>query len=443
MRKFIAFSLILTMTLSMAFSFGASIEDLQKQIDEKGANVAEKEAELEQIQAETGSVEEQYWNAVSEIEVLEERIVETEKDIDTKDKAIIKTQAELNVAMEDYNFQAGEFGGRLRKMYLSKDESFWSMIFNSEGFEDLLMRLSNYRRIVKMDEETMDHLNEQKVALEELEDKLSSEMQELKGLKEQQVVDKISLDQKAIELEERKVQLVAMAEEVSNQISAEEAAGYEIQSQMESLIEQARQMIQAEENARQEAARQAARQEAARQEAARQEAANQAQNESSDESGESSDNSSDSSSSDDDYYEEPNRAPSYVGGGWYWPTPGYYYVSYAFGSRVHPLYGSSDFHNGIDILGDSGAPILAARDGLVIYAGWYSGYGNCVIIDHGDGTQSLYGHGNGVATSVGSFVYAGDYIMPMGSTGVSTANHLHFGIMSGGAWVNPSAYVGG
>ena len=416
MRKFIAFSLILTMALTMAFSFGASIEDLQKQIDEKEANVAEKEAELEEIQAQVGSVEEQYWNAVSEIEVLEERIYQTEKDIEEKDKAIIKTKDELEVAMEEYNFQAGEFGGRLRKMYLSKDESFWSMIFNSEGFEDLLMRLSNYRRIVKMDEETMDRLNEQKVALEKLEEKLSNEMEELKGLKEQQVVDKILLDQKAIELEERKVQLQAMADEVSEQISAESAAGYEIQSQIEYLIEQARQQRNAEEAARQEAIRQEQEQ---------------------------SSGSSEDGGSNDDYYEEPNRGNDYVGGSWYWPTPGYYYVSYGFGNRVHPLYGSSDFHNGIDILGDEGAPILAARDGLVVYAGWYSGYGNCVIIEHGDGTQSLYGHGTGVATSVGNYVYAGSYIMPMGSTGVSTANHLHFGIMSGGAWVDPSAYVGG
>lgn len=421
MKKFIAFLLVLTMTLSMAFSFGASIEDLQKQMEEKEANVAEKEAELEQVQAEAGSVEEQYWNALSEIEVLEERILETEKDIDTTDKIILKTKEELEVAMEEYNFQAGEFGGRLRKMYLSKDESFWSMIFNSEGFEDLLMRLSNYRRIVKMDEETMDRLNEQKVALEKLEEKLSSEMEELKVLKEQQVVDKLLLDQKAIELEERKVQLQAKAEEISVQISAESAAGYEIQSQIGYLIEQA------ERQAAEAAAAQAARLEQQRkEEAARQE-----------------EQGSDSGSSNDDYYEEPNRAPSYGGGGWYWPTPGYYYVSYGFGNRVHPLYGSSDFHNGIDILGDQGAPILAAREGLVVYAGWYSGYGNCVIINHGDGTQSLYGHGTGVATSVGAYVYAGDYIMPMGSTGVSTANHLHFGIMSGGVWVDPSAYVGG
>lgn len=404
MRKSIAFLLVLTMTLSMAFSFGASIEDLQKQIDEKEANVAEKEAQLQEVQAEAGSVEEQYWNAVAEIEALEERIEATTLDIELKDKAIVKTQKELEVALEEYNIQAGEFGGRLRKMYLSKDESFWSLIFNAEGFEDLLMRLSNYRRIVKMDEETMDRLNAQKTALEKLEEKLSTEMEELKGLKEQQEVDKVLLDQKAIELEERKVQLQAKANEISNQISAEEAAGYEIQAQIDYLIEQARLQREAEEAAKQEQQRPP----------------------------------SDSGSDD-----EGNRGPSYVGGSWYWPTPGYYYVSYGFGSRVHPLYGTSDFHNGIDILGDEGAPIVAARDGLVVYASWFSGYGNCVIIDHGDGMQSLYGHGTGVATYVGEYVYAGNYIMPMGSTGVSNANHLHFGIMYDGAWVDPSAYVGG
>lgn len=414
MRKFIAFLLVFTMTLSMGFSFGANLEDLQKQVEEKEANVAEKEMQLEEIEAEAGSVEQQYWNAVAEVEILQERIAETTEEIDLKDKAIIKTRAEVEEATEEYNFQAGEFGGRLRKMYLTKDDSFWSMIFSAEGFEDLLMRISNYQRIVEMDEKTMDELNKQKVALEKLEEQLSNEMEELQVLKEQQEVDKVLLDQKAVELEKRKAELEAMAAEISAQISAEAAAGAEIQAQMGYLIEQARLQREAE-----AAAIRAA------EEAARQEQEN---------------NTGDTSQG--TTTDAPSRG-DYVGGSWQWPTPGYYYVSYGFGNRIHPVYGTSDYHNGIDILGDAGASIVAARDGLVVYAGWYSGYGNTVIIDHGDGMQSLYAHGTGVGTSTGSYVYAGNYIMPMGSTGISSANHLHFGVMSGGAWVNPSAYVGG
>lgn len=420
MRKSIAFLLVLTMVLSLGLTFGASIDDLQKQMEENEAKVAEKEAELQEVQAEAGSVEDAYWTTIAEIEELEERIAQTAGDIELKDEEIKITKEELREAQAEYDFQASEFGGRLKKMYLTKDESFWSLIFNAEGFEDLLMRISNYRRIIKMDEETMDKLNLQKLALEALEEKLQGEMEELEVLKELQEADKVLLDVKAVELEERKIQLQAMADEISEQISAEAAAGWEIQNQIDYLIEQARLMRE--------------REEAARREQERIEAERSAE-ENAEEGG---------SSSKDDYYDdEPNRGGDYVGGSWYWPTPGYYYVSYGFGNRIHPLYGTSDFHNGIDILGDAGAPILAARDGLVIYSGWMSGYGNCIIIDHGDGTQSLYGHGTGVATSVGDYVYAGNYIMPMGSTGVSTANHLHFGIMSGGVWVNPTAYVGG
>ena len=407
--------LVLTMTLSLGLSFGASIDDLQKQIEENEASVAGKQAELESVQAEHGSVEAAYWAAVEEIEILEERIAQTALDIEAKDKEIAKAQKELDKAREDYDFQASEFGGRLRTMYLTKDESFWNMIFNAEGFEDLLMRISNYRRIVKMDEETLDSLNKQKLILEEMEAKLQAEMDELQGLKDQQEVDKIALDAKAVELEERKAELAAMAEEISNQIAAEEAAGYEIQSQIDYLVEQARLQREAEEAARRE-------QQRLEQERLEQENGN-----------------SDSSSS----YDEPSRGPDFVGGGWAWPTPGYYYVSYGFGNRIHPLYGTAQFHNGIDILGDHGTPIYAARSGYVILADWYSGYGNTVIIDHGDGMQSLYAHGSSIAAYYGQYVGAGDYIMAMGSTGVSTANHLHFGVMSGGVWVDPTAYVGG
>lgn len=429
MRKSIAFLLVLTMVLSLGLSFGASIEDLEKQMEEKEANIADKQAELEGVQSEHTSVEAAYWAAVEEIEILKERISQTALEIEDKGEEIEITQEELEEALEEYNFQAEEFGGRLRTMYLTKDESFWSMIFKAEGFEDLLMRIANYRRIVKMDEETLEKLEEQRLALEEIQAELEDEMQELKVLKEQQEVDKIALDEKAVELDERKAELADMASDISDQIAAEEAAGYEIQGQIDHLVEQARLAAEA---ARRE-------QERLEQERLEQERLEQER--------EQANNSDDSYESDDSYdspsYEEPDRGPSYVGGAWYWPTPGYYYVSYGFGNRVHPLYGTANFHNGIDILGDHGAPIVAARSGLVSYAGWMSGYGNTVIIDHGDGMQSLYAHGSSIAAGYAQFVNAGDYIMAMGSTGVSTANHLHFGIMSGGVWVNPSAYVGG
>lgn len=423
MRKFIASLLAITMILSLGLTFGESIDELKQQIEEKNQNIAGKEEELSSIRGELEITEQSYYAVEAEIENLKAQIAETEGQIADKEKEIKKTEAKVEEAMKEYNFQAEEFGGRLSTMYLSKDESFWSMIFNAEGFEDLLMRISNYRRIVKMDEETLNELNKKREELEKLEAKLNDEKKELVVLSDALEADKAASEVKSAELAEIKAGLEEKAQEVSAYISAEAAAGAELQAQMDYLVEEARRQAAAAEEAR----RQAAAEEEARRRA------EQEQNQ-----GEEGEN-----SSSDDYYEEPSRDFDYVGGGWSWPTPGYYYVSYYFGNRVHPLFGTSDYHNGIDILGDYGAPVVAARDGLVVHAGWFSGYGNCVIIDHGDGMQSLYAHGTGVSVSVGQYVYAGTTVMPMGSTGISTAVHLHFGIMSGGAWVDPTAYVGG
>ena len=98
-------------------------------------------------------------------------------------------------------------------------------------------------------------------------------------------------------------------------------------------------------------------------------------------------------------------------------------------------------HKGIDIGAAGGTPILATADGVVTRAGWSSGYGNLVVIDHGNGVTTYYGHCSSLYTSVGAEVKAGDKIAAVGSTGNSTGNHLHFEIRLNGKQVNPQKYV--
>ena len=98
-------------------------------------------------------------------------------------------------------------------------------------------------------------------------------------------------------------------------------------------------------------------------------------------------------------------------------------------------------HKGIDIGAAGGTPILATADGVVTRAGWSSGYGNLVVVDHGNGVTTYYGHCSKLYTSVGTTVKAGDKIAAVGSTGNSTGNHLHFEIRLNGKQVNPQKYV--
>ncbi len=98
-------------------------------------------------------------------------------------------------------------------------------------------------------------------------------------------------------------------------------------------------------------------------------------------------------------------------------------------------------HDGIDIAADEGAPIHAARDGRVVYAGWNGGYGLTVIIAHGNGLQTLYGHASAIAVRPGQFVKAGQIVARVGSTGIATGAHLHFEFRINGRPVNPLRYL--
>lgn len=126
-------------------------------------------------------------------------------------------------------------------------------------------------------------------------------------------------------------------------------------------------------------------------------------------------------------------------GGMIWPIEGE--ITSPFGWRVHPITGDARFHSGIDIGGDYGDPIHAAAAGQVIYSGWISGYGYAVIIDHGGGISTLYGHNEALAVSEGQMVAQGQVIAYCGSTGNSTGPHCHFEVREGGEPVEPLGYL--
>lgn len=133
-----------------------------------------------------------------------------------------------------------------------------------------------------------------------------------------------------------------------------------------------------------------------------------------------------------------------------WPL-WYHKILSPFGYRIHPITGENKFHNGVDIAVGYGEPITAAAAGTVILAevpvpGQEHGaedtsYGNHLMIDHGNGTETLYAHCRDVLVQVGQEVIAGQLIAYVGSTGASTGAHLHFGVRRNGEWVDPAIYL--
>ena len=126
-------------------------------------------------------------------------------------------------------------------------------------------------------------------------------------------------------------------------------------------------------------------------------------------------------------------------GGMIWPISGP--ITSPFGWRIHPITGASRFHSGLDIGGDYGDTIHAAASGIVSYAGWISGYGYAVIIDHGGGVSTLYGHNQALLVSEGQSVSQGQPIAECGSTGNSTGPHCHFEVRVDGEPVEPMGYL--
>ncbi|MEN9203773.1 MAG: peptidoglycan DD-metalloendopeptidase family protein [Thermostichus sp. DG_1_6_bins_120] len=116
-------------------------------------------------------------------------------------------------------------------------------------------------------------------------------------------------------------------------------------------------------------------------------------------------------------------------------------ITSPFGWRVHPIYRSRRFHAGIDFGVPTGTPVRAADRGTVIYAGWYGGYGNTVILNHGGGITTLYAHNSRLAVGVGQVVQRGQAIAASGSTGLSTGPHLHFEVRVNGQPVDPRRYL--
>ena len=130
-------------------------------------------------------------------------------------------------------------------------------------------------------------------------------------------------------------------------------------------------------------------------------------------------------------------------GGFIWPVTTSKIITSPMGGRVSPGGIGSTNHKGVDIGTPMGTPVLAAKSGTVTWASWNGGYGNCIIISHGNGNSTLYGHLSGYNVSTDQQVTQGQVIGYSGNTGNSTGPHLHFGIIENNSWIDPLNYLTG
>ncbi len=369
------------------------IDAVDKKLEESNSNIEEIEGQIEEAEANLNVVNVSLEETIMKKQALEARIEKTKADIIVVEKKIEELKAKIVKAKAEIKEQEKNFGARLRSIYYKKDETFWTVVFDSDGIEDLLTRLSSFEKITKQDDKILNDLIDKRNKLAKMEEEQKNNLLNLESLKAAQEKDKAELVAVEAELERRKEELQEKIAEHKALMEEEQAQASKFQAEKDSLLAEAERIRR-----------------------------------------QNYENSNSGSSGAD-------LPPIETGTGWVYPAPGTF-ITYWFGYRVHPLYGTDDWHSGIDMVGDYGYPIYAARGGLAIVAGWYGGFGNCVVLDHGDGLQTLYGHGNSVLVSVGDQVSQGQHIMEMGSTGWSTAPHLHFSVIYNNDYIDPAPYLG-
>ena len=337
----------------------------------------------EEIQDQLDSLAADRENAMARKTLLEQQINATRAEINTiaaqiakYDELIAQKQEELSQAEAEEQAQYELFCERVRYMEEQGEVSYWSILFSSKDFADLLDNAMMVEEIMDYDNQVMDQLIALREQIEEDKAELETARQEQQDAKAEQEAAQANLQAQESEVD-------ALLSQISNQ-----------EDELEAREAQLR------------AASDAATAEIA---AAERELAAQIAN-------------------------VPSES------GFLWPLPGRYNLSSLFGSRKHPITGKANNHTGIDIPASSGTSILAAKSGVVTTSTYNNSYGNYVVVSHSDGTSTLYAHMVRRNCSKGDTVSQGQVIGYVGTTGSSTGNHLHFEVRVNGSRVDPINY---
>lgn len=388
----------------------AEIDDLQKKLDALELQAQEQQDVINDLTSQKARFITRKLALDNKIEINRQMIELIGEQIEIYDEIIAEKQAELDKALEKETAQTELLRSRIRAMEENSTYSYASFIFDSSSVTELLSRIGDVNDIMHYDKT----LEEEYMAAREDVESIKKSYEEARH--EQELLQK--------ELDTKQAELDAQVEAAYTMIADIETLSDDAQAEYDAIAEE-------------EAKAEETLQEAIRKRAAEQAKYNQNNNSNNGggNSGGSGGNSGGGGSS---------------GGGsatslsnLQWPVPSCTLITSRFGYRVAPTTGASTYHGGLDIGAGMGASIVAAGAGDVIYAGANGGYGNCVMIDHGNGVVTVYAHMSSIGVSYGQYVTAGQYVGAVGSTGVSTGPHCHFEIRINGAQTDPAAYFSG
>ena len=351
--------------------------DLEAQKEEVENKIEETNTKLEYVQDELSSTMLKVQETEDKIMQYENEIEELGQKMDTLQASIDEANQKLQIASQNYQEKSDLLAKRLVAIYEAGDTQYLDVLLKSKSVTEFISKYYIIQEIAEYDGILINQIEEEKNNIETTRQKLENEQAEIKIIKSRSEQTSIVLSNMKT-LQQSYINDLSEGEKVlQEQITAYKKEQQEIEEQIMLATNGFSPDIQ------------------------------------------------------------------YTGGEMLWPVAiSGTVITSGYGVREHPIQGVVKEHTGLDI-GNAplGTPVVAAADGVVSYAGWLGGYGNCVMINHGNGIVTLYGHGNKILTSVNTEVKQGDTIMEVGSTGNSTGPHLHFEVRVNGEYANPLNFV--
>ena len=356
----------------------AEIDKLKNEANDLGNQKKELEAKLKELAGDKAKVLEQKKVLDQQIANTSAQIGNVEAQIADYASLITQTEEELADAERREEAQYELFCQRVRAMEESGEVSYWSVLFGASSFTDMLARLDDVNEVMEADQKVIDDLKTLQVEITE-------KKEQLEDSKAEREAAKADLVSKKSELDKQRKQAISLVNEINDNEQENKETLAALDAEEDRILAEALRLSKklAEEQAAQ------------------------------------------------------GKSPQSNPGGYIWPADSRYITS-TVGGRTSPGGIGSTNHKGTDI-GRVGytSPIYAAKSGTVIVSQYSSSYGNYVVVSHGAGNTTLYGHMSSRSVSVGQYVNQGDVLGITGSTGHSTGPHLHFEVTENGVRIDP------
>lgn len=386
-------TLVLCVVLSVAVVTPVLAVNYDKKIEEAKKEKKEYSQKAEELQKEIEQLEKSREDTLAYIEKLDKKTEAIEEELEKLKAKISETEGvlkaaekELAAALEEEKKQYDTMKKRIKYMYENGNQDYLEILFGSHSVSDLLNRAEYIEKISAYDKRIFKEYEKIKNKVEQKKQEIEAKLSGLEGMKEEQTAEKKAL----LKLKKKKKEQIKQYDKELNE-SQDKAGEYarqaaKAEAEVERLLEQKQAEI--------------------------------------------------------DKANDAGGGGGGVGtGSLRWPLKVSGRISSTFGRRSRPTAGASTYHKGIDIAASSRTPIVAAGAGKVVTATYSSSAGNYVMISHGNRLYTVYMHCSRLAVKEGDTVSGGQVIAYVGSTGISTGAHLHFGVSKNGSYVNPLQFI--